>query len=85
MHPELKAYIEVVGGCPAKVGVSRPQRIDVMREQLRRRISTTVGLVGEFLDTVGPYCCELRPISKVRTALAACCRHRDGMSYHGLS
>ena len=76
MHAELKAYIHAVtdGECSKRTASS------AVREFSR----TALAFVTDLLQAAGPYYCELRPMKRVRGAIAKCCP-KQAIGFHGLA
>lgn len=76
MNAEFKAYIHAVtdGSC----GGSRAPF------SLRKNIKKVFAFFADLLEAIGPYYCELRPMTRVRGAFAKCCPAKQAIGFHGL-
>jgi hypothetical protein len=74
MNRELELYIHAV--CK---DAHAPKRVSIAA-----RLTSVLSFVSEWLESIGPYCCELRPIRKVRGAIAKHCERREVIGFHGL-
>jgi hypothetical protein len=74
MNRELELYIHAVckdAHAPKRVSISAP-------------LTSELSFVSEWIESNGPYCCELRPIRKVRGVIAKRCERREVIGFHGL-
>lgn len=79
MNQEFQAYVRAIAGECGKA------RATARESALSRGIKNAVRLVSEFLENVGPYYCELRPIRRVRGAIEQCCKPKEVIGFHGLA
>lgn len=77
MNREFQAYVYAVtnGDC-AKARATSP---------LRQRVVRVLETLGEVLEEMGPYYCELRPMRRVRDSIAQCCSQKEVIGFHGLA
>jgi len=77
MHAEFEAYVHALtaGDCRTKTSPSPLSEIG----------KTLMALFTDLLDAAAPYYCELRPIKRVRGAIAKCCAPKQAIGYHGLA
>lgn len=80
MNQEFHAYVRAIAGeeC-GKVKASTHE------SALSRGFKNAVSLVSEFLDSLGPYYCELRPMRRMRGAIEHCCKRKEAIGFHGLA
>jgi hypothetical protein len=74
MNRELEAYIHVI--CKE---AHAPKRASIAA-----RLTSVLSFVSEWLESIGPYRCELRPFHRVRGAIAKHCDRREVIGFHGL-
>ena len=84
MSPELKAFITSIADCPALDLPAENQRVHFL-ERITEAARAMLTAITNALEEIGPYTCELRPVRRVKTALAQCCPRRDAIGYHGLT
>ena len=83
MSPELKAFITSIADCPEDTLTQKSWRARLLRRITKAGRAMFVA-IGNALDQVRPYTCELSPMRTVKSAIAQCCRRHDVIGYHGL-
>jgi hypothetical protein len=83
MSPELKAFITSIADCPELELREKSQAAHVL-ERFAKAAKSMLALIGNALDRVRPYTCELRPMHTVKSAIAQCCSRREVIGHHGL-
>jgi len=90
MHPELKAYLEAITKTEVDVqsehSTARPDR---GTQTVTATGKTFFAFVGELLEELGPYCCELRVAARAKQRSEQCSSQHgssrsDAIGYHGL-
>jgi hypothetical protein len=79
MNQEFHAYVRAIAG--EECGKAKVKRGFMFSKGLKKAIS----VVTEFLDSIGPYYCDLRPMRRVRGAIERCCKPKEVIGFHGLA
>ena len=75
MNAEFKLYVKSV--CEeAKAKEAATSKIN---------LRNSVGSVLDWIESFGPYWCDLRPVRNVCAAVRNCCKRKEVIGFHGLA
>jgi hypothetical protein len=73
MNSEFKLYVEAV--CKEAIA---PELADTKRR-------TPLQKFFDWIESFGPYVCELRPLRRMHAAVRDCCTRKEVIGFHGLA
>ena len=79
MTAEFRAYIDAV-----TEGCCEETRKASALASVMERIHEVLAVIGDALENMRPYHCDLRPWTRMRQTIRECCR-RQAIGYHGLA
>jgi hypothetical protein len=73
MNSEFKVYVEAV--------CEEAKATELAAKERRSRLQKLL----DWIESFGPYVCELRPLRKVHAAVRECCTRKEVIGFHGLA
>jgi putative oxidoreductase len=85
MSQELKAFITSLVNHTSHDAKDLARPAHGMVQRIARRATESFAYIGDAVEDIGPYTCELRPIAKANIASAEHSGPKDAIGHHGLA